>query len=83
MKPLDVLSLKTVRWSGWLLLILAFGFLVTGYIMSGRFGLGVWMEEKQALTLHKLFHLPLILLLLFHVVPAIYLALIRWGWMKK
>ena len=57
-------------------------FLITGYIMSGRFGLGTWMNEKTALTLHKMLHLPLAVLLLVHTLPAVYLALQRWGWIK-
>ena len=40
-------------------------------------------DEKTALTLHKLLHGPLIVLVLVHSVPAIYLALQRWGWMRK
>jgi hypothetical protein len=40
-------------------------------------------DEKTALTLHKLMHLPLGLLVLVHVVPSVYLALLRWGWIKQ
>ena len=58
-------------------------FLVTGYAMSGRYGLSVLTDEKTALTLHKLMHLPLGMLVLAHVVPSVYLALLRWGWIKQ
>ncbi len=75
------MSLKIVRWSGWPLLFLVMGFFLTGYIMSGRFGLATLMDEKQALAWHKLLHLPLIVLFLAHSVPAVYLALKRWGWL--
>jgi len=82
MNKLNLISLKLVRWSGWLLLPLVLAFLVTGYIMSGRFGLSVLTDEQTALTLHKLFHLPLGALVLVHTAPAVYLALQRWGWIR-
>ena len=28
-------------------------------------------------------HLPLAVLVLVHVVPSVYLALLRWGWIKQ
>lgn len=83
MKTVDFVCLKLVRWTGWLLLPLVLAFLVSGYIMSGRYGLGVLLEAEQALELHKWMHLPLIVLVLVHVVPAVYLALQRWGWIRR
>jgi Ni,Fe-hydrogenase I cytochrome b subunit len=83
MSKLRLLCLKLVRWTGWLLLPFVLAFLVTGYAMSGRYGLSALTDEKTALALHKLMHLPLGLLVLVHVVPAFYLALIRWGWIKQ
>jgi len=83
MKSLDTICLKTVRWSSWPLLLLLAAFLVTGYSISGRYGLGALMDEKEALALHKLLHLPLIVITLAHSLPAIYLALQRWGWIRK
>ena len=56
------------------------GFLITGYLISGRLG---GMDENKALTLHKLMHLPLLALLGIHVLPACYLAFRRWGWIKR
>jgi hypothetical protein len=76
------MALKLVRWSGWPLLFLMLGFFLTGYIMSGRFGLATLLDEKSALAFHKLLHLPLLVLSLAHIVPAVYLALKRWGWIK-
>jgi hypothetical protein len=58
-------------------------FLATGYAISGRYGCGRLLDEKTALTLHKLLHGPLIVLVLVHSIPAIYLALQRWGWTRK
>ena len=82
MSKINFICLKTVRWSGWLLLPLVTAFLLTGYIMDGRYGFAKLLDEKSALTLHRMFHLPLIVLVLAHVVPAVYLALQRWGWIK-
>lgn len=82
MKTLQFVALKTVRWTGWLLLPVVFAFLATGYAISGRYGLSVLTDERTALALHKLMHLPLGLLVLAHVVPSMFLAVIRWGWIK-
>jgi hypothetical protein len=82
MSKLNFILLKTVRWSGWPLLPVVMVFLLTGYIMSGRYGFGRLLDEKTALTIHKLLHLPLLLLVLVHTAPAVYLALQRWGWIK-
>ena len=82
MNKLNMISLKIVRWSGWLLLPLVMLFLLTGYIMDGRYGFGKLLDEKSALTFHRMLHLPLIVLVVAHVVPAVYLAFQRWGWIK-
>jgi Ni,Fe-hydrogenase I cytochrome b subunit len=83
MKRWDMFCVKAVRWSGWVLLVVVITFFVTGYIISGRYGLGVLMDERSALAWHKLMHIPLVILLLVHTVPAVYLALQRWGWIRK
>ena len=82
MKRFNYFCLKTARWSSWPLLLAIVCFLLTGYMISGQFGLGRWLDEKQALALHKLLHLPLVVLLLVHVLPASYLAVRRWGWIQ-
>ena len=83
MNKLNFVSLKMVRWSGWLLLPLVLAFLLTGYIMDGRYGLSKLLDEKSALTFHRMLHVPLILLVLVHSLPATYLAMQRWGWIKR
>ncbi len=83
MNRLNYVLLKIVRWSGWPLLPLVLVFLGTGYSMSGQYGLARFMDEKTALAVHKLGHLPLLGLLVAHTVPATYLALQRWGWIKQ
>ena len=82
MNKLNFVSIKIIRWSGWLLLPLVMLFLLTGYIMDGRYGFGKLLDEKSALTFHRMLHLPLIVLVVAHVVPAVYLAFQRWGRIK-
>jgi len=83
MNRLNYICLKIVWWSSWPLLLMICCFLFTGYMISGRFGSSRLLDEKEALALHKLLHAPLITLLLIHTIPATYLALRRWGWIKK
>ena len=78
MTRLNAACVRLVRWSGWLLLPVVVGFLLTGYIVSGRFGLGTWLDERTALALHKLLHWPLVLLVLVHASAALHLAVQRW-----
>ncbi|MGA2863333.1 MAG: hypothetical protein ABSF95_02485 [Verrucomicrobiota bacterium] len=82
MSRLNRVCLKLVRWSGWALLPVVLLFLLTGYIMDGRYGLSKLLDEKTALTFHRMLHLPLIIVVLAHSLPAVYLALQRWGWIK-
>ncbi len=82
MTKLNIVSIKIIRWSGWLLLPVLAGFLVTGYAMTGQHGFNRLLDEKTALTFHRMLHLPLIVLVVAHVVPAVYLAFQRWGWIK-
>lgn len=83
LSPLSFICLKIVRWTGWLLLPLVAAFFTTGYAISGRYGFGALTDEKTALELHKLMHVPLATLAIAHVVPSTYLAFIRWGWIKQ
>ena len=82
MNRFNYIMLKTVRWSGWPMLPLLCLFLLTGYIMDGRYGLSRLLDEKSALTFHRMLHVPLIVLVLAHSLPAAYLAMQRWGWIK-
>lgn len=79
---MNYILLKTVRWSGWPLLPLMAAFLFTGYAITGQYGLDRWCDEKTALTAHRMLHWPLLILVLVHSVPAVYLAIQRWGWIK-
>ncbi len=78
---LNIVCLKLVRWTAWPLLLVILGFILTGYSIRGRYGLGRLMDGQTALSLHNLFHAPLIVLLVAHSLPAMYLAFQRWGWL--
>ncbi len=82
MTKLNSILLKIVRWSGWPLLVILAGFLTTGYAMTGEFRFSRWLDEKTALTFHRMLHWPLLVLVLAHTLPSVYLALQRWGWLK-
>ena len=69
---------KIVRISSWPLFLIVILFFLTGYAMSGDFGLGSWIDAKRALAIHKLLHGPLLALVLLHSLPAMYLAIRRW-----
>ena len=83
MRPVGYYCLKIVRATSWPLMALIAGFFITGYTISGRFGLGSLGDEKAALALHKLLHLPLIALILAHSLSGVYLALRRRRWIKR
>lgn len=80
---MNTILIKAVRWSGWPLLPLILLFLFSGYVMDGRYGLSRLLDEKSALTFHRMLHIPLIILVLVHSVPAVCLAVQRWGWVKS
>ena len=83
MNRFGYVCLKLVRWSGWLLLPFVLAFLATGYAMSGRYGFAALANAQVALAWHKLMHLPLEILLVVHVLPSVYLWLVRHGWIKS
>ncbi len=74
--------IKVLRISSWPLLGLLALYFVTGFAMSGRYGLNTLLDAKTALAVHKLMHVPLLVLLPVHAICAIYLALRRWRWIK-
>ena len=82
MQALNLICLKLVRWTGWLLVPALLAFFATGYAMSGRYGFGAFTNERSALAWHKVMHAPLAILILLHVGPSLYLALNRWGWIR-
>ncbi len=74
---------RIIRASGWPLLLLVLAFLATGYMLSGEFGLGGVVDTRRALAAHRALHVPLLVVTLVHALPAAYLALWRWGWIRR
>jgi succinate dehydrogenase/fumarate reductase cytochrome b subunit len=82
-KSANFYLIKTVRISGWILFFIMLLFIGTGYALCGKFGFTKLVSTQDALTIHKIFDFPLVLLFLTHSLAAIYLAFRRWGWIKK
>ena len=82
-KSANFYLIKTVRISGWVLFFVMLLFIITGYALCGKLGFTKFISTQRALTIHKIFDLPLVLLFLTHSLAAIYLAFRRWGWIKK
>ncbi|MCX7885819.1 MAG: hypothetical protein N3B01_00990 [Verrucomicrobiae bacterium] len=74
----NYILIKTLRVAGWCLLVLLFGFLLSGYAMTGRFRLGRVFSAQEGKDLHLLLHVPLLVAAVAHVVPAVYFAWLRW-----
>ena len=83
MAKLTVICVRTVRITGWPLLALMILYLITGYVLCGQTALGRWIAVETALGVHRVFDVPLVALFVAHSLPAIYLALVRWGWVGK
>jgi succinate dehydrogenase/fumarate reductase cytochrome b subunit len=77
------LLLRTARVSGWVLLFLVVLFLVTGYALSGKYGLDQVVGPQTALTIHRIFDWPLILFFMAHAATSVYFAMRRWGWIRS
>ena len=82
-KSVNFYLIRTVRISGWILFFIMILFITTGFALCGKFGFSEVISTQKALTIHKIFDLPLILLFLVHSLIGIYLAFRRWGWIKK
>jgi len=82
-KSVNFYLVKTVRITGWVLFFIMVLFIITGFALCGKFGFSKVLSTQKALTIHKIFDFPLILLFLVHSLVGIYLAFRRWGWIKK
>ncbi len=83
MTSFNRVALNTIRITSWPLLVIVIASFVTGYMMSGRYGLDATVKPEKALVIHKLLHVPLLVVLVPHTIAAAYLALKRWGWIKS
>jgi hypothetical protein len=72
------LFIKVLRAGGWCLLALLVGFLASGYAMTGHLRMSRLMSAQEAKDLHILFHVPLLVVAVAHIVPAAYFAWLRW-----
>jgi hypothetical protein len=50
--------------------------------MSGRLRLGGWADPRTALAIHRLLHVPLIVVFALHALGGIYLAMRRKRWIR-
>jgi len=74
--------IRTLRFTSWFLLAFVVTYLTTGYVMSGQLTLGGWADPKTALTIHRLLHVPLLVMFGLHALGGIYLAMRRKRWIR-
>jgi len=74
---------KTIRISGWFLLVITLICIVSGFTMCGTLGFSNLLDSKTALEIHKIFVWPLAGLYLVHAAASIYMAMRRWGWIGR
>ena len=75
--------IKIARISGWLLFFLMLVFIVTGFAALREFGLDRLIGYREAVSFHRFFEWPLVIVFVTHSSITIYFALRRWGWIKK
>ena len=73
--------IKTLRFTSWFLLVLVLSYVTTGYVMSGQLTLG-GADPRTALTIHRLLHVPLLVMFGLHALGGIYLAMRRKRWVR-
>jgi len=78
-----MILVKINRLSGWLLIPLFLIYIITGYSMTGEYGMNKVVSLHLARTIHLNFSGLFILLFLLHVCTSIYLALRRWGIIRR
>jgi hypothetical protein len=82
MSGLNYWLIKISRVSGYLLLILIVTYFITGYSMTGMYGMNRVIQKNFASYLHLNLHIPFIILLILHCGINIYFALKRWKIIK-
>jgi cytochrome b subunit of formate dehydrogenase len=73
---------KSNRLSAWLLLAFMVLFLASGYVMIGQYGLSSIMGRRIAVRIHTGLDIPLVALFVYHSSASVYLAMVRWGWIR-
>ena len=74
---------KLIRLTAWPLILLVLIYFATGFMMTGRYGLGGLVPAEKALAIHQGLHGALVAVVLLHSLAGIYLAFRRWGWIRK
>ncbi|MGD1018659.1 MAG: hypothetical protein ABSA12_04995 [Verrucomicrobiia bacterium] len=74
--------IRTLRFTSWFLLALVLTYITTGYVMSGQFTLGGRANPRMALAIHRLLHVPLLVMFGLHALGGIYLAMRRKRWIR-
>ena len=74
---------KTLRYTAWPLLLAMVLFVVSGYSMTGKYGMNRIMDIETALSVHRWLNVPLVLLFVVHAVGGAYISLRRWGWVGR
>jgi hypothetical protein len=75
--------LRLTRFTAWPLVPLVATYIVTGYGMTGEYGLHHVLDPRLAQKIHHLFDGVLLVLVGTHALPGMYLALWRWGWIRR
>ena len=75
--------IKTVRLSGWSLLVLMAIYIVTGFALCDKLGMRQLLDTQSALVIHQIFDWPLLAAFAVHSSLTVYFALRRWGWIKS
>jgi Ni,Fe-hydrogenase I cytochrome b subunit len=74
--------IRTLRFTSWFLLAFVLTYLTTGYMMSGQLTFGGRADPKLALAIHRLLHVPLMVMFGLHALGGIYLAMRRKRWIR-
>jgi Ni,Fe-hydrogenase I cytochrome b subunit len=79
---LGYIVIRVLRFTSWFLLAFVVTYLTTGYVMSGQLRLGGWADPRTALAIHRLLHVPLMVVFGLHAAGGIYLAMRRKRWIR-
>jgi len=71
---LDKTLYKSVKISGWLLLLMLIVYFVSGYALVKEYGFDRLMSHKNAWKWHSMLALPFLTVLLLHIFPSFYFA---------
>jgi len=78
-----IMLVKISRAAAWILLFLIIPFIISGYSMTGKYGMDRIIDTGTALRIHTGFSELLVFFLIIHVSINIYLALVRWGVIRR